>query len=124
MRRVLVDTSVWVEHFRGINPTLSLLLTQRRVYTHPLVVGELACGSLPEPRERTLLLLDDIVTIPQASLREVRGFIEREELYGRGIGLIDICLLASVRITPGAQLWTFDKRLAAIARQFSIAFIP
>jgi hypothetical protein len=60
----------------------------------------------------------------QASLREVMDFIEREKLYGLGCGLVDLVLLASTLITPNAELWTLDKRLAALCERFDVMHRP
>ncbi|WP_297907282.1 type II toxin-antitoxin system VapC family toxin [Thiomonas sp.] len=117
MSDVLVDTSVWVDHFRHGNATLAALLGSDRVLIHPMVVGELACGTPPD-RTRTLAALHALRLARAASLDEVEAFVERECLYGRGCGLVDMMLLASTLITPGARLWTLDTRLATLARHF------
>lgn len=119
---VLVDTSVWVDHFRNQNSTLTELLISDRVLTHPMVVAELACGTPPAPRTQTLADIDLLQPATQASLDEIRALIEREELYGLGCGLVDIALLASTLITPEARLWTLDKRLVCLASRFGIEF--
>lgn len=119
---VLVDTSVWVDHFRRRNEALVALLERDLVLMHPLVLGELACGTPPE-RSRTLVDLADLRPAQQASLREVMGFMDREQLYGLGCGLIDLTLLASTRLTPGAVLWTLDRRLAALAARLNVCFV-
>jgi len=124
MNAVLVDTSVWVDHFRNRNEDLISLLMQDLVLSHPLIVTELACGTPPAPRSRTL---SDIATLPQArqaTLDEVRGFIEREKLYGLGCGVVDLALLASTLLTPGSRLWSLDRRLTQLAQRFDIAFLP
>jgi predicted nucleic acid-binding protein len=124
MNAVLVDTSVWVDHFRNRNDDLVSLLMQDFVLSHPLIVTELACGTPPAPRSRTLA---DIATLPQArqaTLDEVRGFIEREKLYGLGCGVVDLALLASTLLTPGSRLWSLDRRLTQLAQRFDIAFLP
>lgn len=124
MTPVLVDTSVWVNHFRRRDSALVALLQADRVVIHPLVVAELACGTPPEPRIRTLGDLDLLQSAQQATLTEVRALIEREHLYGQGCGLVDLLLLASAMLTPAAQLWTLDKKLGALAVRFGIAFQP
>ncbi len=121
---VLVDTSVWVDHFRRPNPVLAELMVLDQVLTHPLVVGELACGTLPEPRLRTLGDMSLLLPADQAAPDEVRDFIEREALFGLGCGLIDLTLLASTLISPRAQLWTLDKRLTSLAARFGVCFAP
>ncbi len=121
---VLVDTSVWVDHFRRPNAVLVELMVLDQVLTHPLVVGELACGTPPEPRLRTLSDMALLLPADQAAFDEVREFIEREALFGLGCGLIDLTLLASTLISPSAHLWTLDKRLAALAARFGVCFEP
>jgi hypothetical protein len=86
MNPVLVDTSVWVDHFRRGNPQLAQLLQQDMVLMHPMVLGELACGT-PPARARTLADLQRLRPARQASMREVLGLIEREQLFGLGCGL-------------------------------------
>ena len=121
---VLIDTSVWSEHFRRRNDILVDLIELDRALTHPMVIGELACGTPPEPKAKTLSDLDLLQPTNQASLSEVRAFIEREKLFGLGCGWVDFTLLASTLITPGAVLWTLDKRLAGLAVRFGVAFVP
>jgi hypothetical protein len=124
MNGVLVDTSVWVDHFRNRNENLVNLLTLDLALSHPLIVTELACGTPPAPRSRTLT---DIATLPQArqaTLEEVRNFIEREKLYGLGCGVVDLALLASTLLTTGSRLWSLDRRLVELAQRFNIAFKP
>lgn len=120
---VLVDTSVWVDHFRSRNATLTELLLSDRVLTHPMIVVELACGTPPAPRAQTLADIGLLQPAIQANLDEVRALIEREQLYGLGCGLVDIALLASTLITPEARLWTLDKRLVCLASRFGLPFI-
>ena len=121
MSGVLVDTSVWIDHFRHSNTALEVLLRQDLACIHPIIVGELACGTPPAPRSRTLRDLGLLPTIQHASLRETMEFIERESLYGLGCGLVDLVLLTSTLLTPGAKLWTFDQRRAGLAARFDVA---
>ncbi|MEX0604080.1 MAG: VapC toxin family PIN domain ribonuclease [Marinobacter sp.] len=119
---VLVDTSVWVDHFKRHRESLVVLMLRDEALTHPMVLGELACGTPPAPRERTLGDIGLLRPATQASWNEVMAFIEREKLYGLGCGLVDMSLLASTLMTPGARLWTLEKRLATLAARFNIAF--
>lgn len=121
MMGVLVDTSVWVDHFRHRNEALVELLEFDLVLAHPLVVGEIACGT-PPGRLQTLADLDRLQQPQQASLREARAFVERAGLFGLGCGVVDMLLLASTLITPGAVLWTLDKRLRALAERFEVLY--
>ena len=121
---LLVDTSVWVDHFRNRNENLVSLLTLDLALSHPLVVTELACGTPSVPRARTLSDLASLPQARQATLDEVRSFIEREKLYGLGCGVVDLALLASTLLTPGSRLWSLDRRLLELAQRFDLAFRP
>ena len=123
MKQVLVDTSIWVEHFRHGNSTLVELLSLNRVMAHPLVIGDIPCGTPPQ-RDQTLSSLLLLPQSQQAALPEVLDFIQREHLYGLGCGLVDLLLLSSTLLTAGALLWTADKRLAKLAQRFFVAYEP
>lgn len=124
MKDVLIDTSVWIDHFRQRSEALVTLLSMDLALTHPMVVAELACGTPPAPRKQTLNDIGLLRQTQQASLREVMDFIEREQLYGLGCGLVDMALLASTLVTPGATLWTLDKRLGTLAERFGVLHRP
>ncbi len=110
---MLVDTSVWINHFRMPNPDLELFLDEGRVATHPFVIGELACGSLRR-RTEVLRLIEALPFTPVATHGEVLAFIERQRLHGSGLGWIDVHLLASARLA-GQSLWSADRRLRETA---------
>ncbi|MCP4660509.1 MAG: PIN domain-containing protein [bacterium] len=119
---MLVDTSVWVDHFRNTNAALAEHLDHGDVWCHPFVIGELACGNLAR-RDEVLSLLAALPQVPEARHAEVLALIESHRLMGRGIGWIDVHLLASTRI-GGTQIWTLDQRLAAAARELGIRAEP
>ena len=117
---ILVDTSVWIEHFRRGSERLKSLLYDEQVLCHPFVVGELACGALRNRHE----ILSLVRALPEASVAEqaeVLRFLEARRLYGRGLGWVDANLLASTPLT-GCSLWTLDKALrkAAAALDLSV----
>lgn len=112
--RVLADTSVWVGHLRAGDEDLGALLNQAQVLIHPFVIGELACGNLSQ-RAELLALLKSLPGINVANDDEVLFFIEQHALMGRGIGYVDVHLLASVALESEARLWTRDKRLDSVA---------
>ena len=116
---ILVDTSVWIDHFRYSDSFLVNLLNTGRVLAHPFVIGELALGRLQQ-REVILDALSNLSCANIAADAEVLAFINQSKLYGVGIGYIDAHLLASVRLTPGTLLWTRDKRLRAAAVQHGL----
>ncbi len=110
---VLVDTSVWVKHFRIGEPVLVELLSKAAVLIHPFIVGELACGNLKN-RARVLADLGALTTSQSALDDEVFRLMEGRRLWGRGIGWVDAHLLASALLT-GCEFWTLDKRLHQLA---------
>jgi predicted nucleic acid-binding protein len=110
---MLVDTSVWVDHLRRGNTTLIGLLERAQVWTHPFVIGELACGNLAQ-RARILGLLAALPQVPIAEHAETLAFVDTHHLMGRGLGWIDMHLLASTKLA-GLPFWTIDKRLASVA---------
>lgn len=121
---VLIDTSVWIDHFRNRNDVLVNLIELDLALAHPMVIVEIACRTPPAPRIQPLNSMSLLQPCNQASLSEVMEFIEREGLHGLGCGLVDMSLLASTLITPGAKLWTLDKRLAELAERFGVAHLP
>lgn len=117
---ILVDTSVWIDHLRSGDTLLERALESGQVLMHPFVVGELACGNLQQ-RDEVLRLLEDLPSAPTATDREVLDLIERRALMGRGIGYIDVHLLASTALAADARLWTRDRRLARVAAELDLA---
>jgi predicted nucleic acid-binding protein len=116
---ILADTSIWIEHLRAGNKELGKQLSQGQIVIHPLIIAELALGSLRE-RSKTLALLDLLPQVRVAQLSEVRLMIEARRLYNLGIGLTDAHLIASVFINPSTLLWTRDKRLRKAAEDLGI----
>lgn len=119
---ILVDTSVWVDHLRRGDARLRTLLENARVLAHPFVVGEVACGSLSD-RETVLELLRELPMASVAEEEEVLVFIERHGIHGKGLGYVDVHLLAAVALTPGSSLWTRDKRLHVTAMNLDCAYM-
>lgn len=109
----LVDTSVWVDHFRKDDEGLLDLLAGNAVFAHPFVIGEIALGSLRN-RKAVLASLHDLPRAPLATDEEVLRLVESRTLFGSGIGYIDTHLLASALLS-GSGFWTRDKRLSAVA---------
>ena len=117
---ILVDTSVWIEHLRVASAILSELLGDGEVLVHPFVLGELALGNLRR-RDAFLSDLRDLPRAAVASDEEVTSLIQRQTLFGCGIGYVDAHLLAAARLTAGTKLWTHDRRLQAVAAQLGLA---
>lgn len=115
---ILVDTSVWIEHLRAGSERLRQLLNNGVVDCHPFVVGELSCGNLSN-RGETLGLLEKLPQLVVAEDREVRHLVERRALYGKGLGWVDVHLLASAMIAR-ESLWTLDQPLAKIAHELGV----
>jgi predicted nucleic acid-binding protein len=117
---ILVDSSVWIDHFRSAEPLLQQLIIERNVLSHPFVVGELAMGSI---RDREIAI-QALSRLPGTVLMEdddVLALVARFKLYGRGLGYIDAHLLASTRSTPAASIWTRDRRVRSVAEELGIA---
>ncbi|BBL72473.1 type II toxin-antitoxin system VapC family toxin [Methylogaea oryzae] len=117
---ILVDTSIWIDHFRGSGSVLSALLHTDHVCTHAWVIGELACGNLGN-RAEILGLLQALPQLAPATAEEVLFFIERQRLMGRGIGYVDVHLLAAAAL-HSSRLYTRDKRLHGIAEELGLAY--
>jgi predicted nucleic acid-binding protein len=117
---VLVDTSVWIDHLRYGNGKLEQLLEEGEAACHPFIIGELACGNLKN-RHEIIDLLNRLPQAPSASHREVMYFIENQSLMGRGLGYIDINIMASARIAD-MSVWTLDTRLEDAGRRLHINF--
>lgn len=116
---ILVDTSVWIDHLRSGNATLAELLRREQVLCHPLVIGELACGNLGN-RGEILGLLEALPQAEMAEHAEVLQFVEAKKLAGKGLGWVDMHLLASTALT-GCTLWTLDKPLRAAAAKLKVS---
>ena len=116
---ILVDTSVWIDHFRHGNDRLAELLNINEVYCHPFVIGELACGNLKK-RDVVLSLLSELPRAKLADHNEIIRFIDIQHLYGRGLGWIDAHLLGSALLT-GCDFWTLDKPLMVAAQKLKIS---
>lgn len=118
---ILVDTSVWIDHFRQGDAALETQLEANTVCTHPMVLGELACGHF-KARQHVFALLDALPGAPVATNAEARDFIEQRKLMGRGIGFIDVHLIAATALMGDAHLWTRDKPLARVAEESRLAY--
>ena len=116
---IQVDTSVWIDHLRSPDAQLHRALDEGEVLMHPYVLGELACGNLRK-RDEILDLLRQLPSAREATDDEALALIDRRELMGRGIGYIDVHLLAAAALTPSARLWTRDRRLARVASDLGV----
>ena len=117
---VLVDTSIWVTHLRQGSRQLEKLLMDAEVMCHPFIIGELACGNLKN-RNEIIALLQALPMVLTIEFDELLFFIDRNHLMGKGIGFVDVHLLASAQLT-GVPLWTADKRLKAAIDQLALTF--
>jgi len=117
---VLVDTSIWVTHLRQGSRRLENLLMDAEVMCHPFIIGELACGNL-ENREEIISLFHSLPMAPTIKFDEFLFFIDQNHLMGKGVGFVDVHLLASAQLT-GVPLWTADKRLKSAADQLELTF--
>ena len=117
---VLVDTSIWVAHLREGNAQLEALLNEGTVVCHPFIISELACGTMRN-RVQILSLLQSLPLAETAEHSEVLQFIEHNRLMGKGLGYIDVHLLASAVLT-GVFLWTLDRKLQQSSAKLRIDF--
>jgi predicted nucleic acid-binding protein len=118
---ILADTSVWVDHLRRGDARLAALLESAEILIHPFVIGEIAMGSLAD-RATVIELLHGLPSAAVADFGEALVFIDRHRLHGKGIGYVDVHLLASAALTPSTVLWTRDKRLQGAARAIGCAY--
>ena len=116
---ILVDTSIWIDHLRRGNNRLVALLIAGEVLCHPFVIGEVACGHL-QNRDEVLNLLKALPEVRIAEHSEVLHFVNMDKLYGRGLGWVDLHLLASTSLTR-CSLWTLDKRLQSVAAELKVS---
>jgi predicted nucleic acid-binding protein len=119
---MLVDTSVWIDHFRRSNPALVTALERGEVECHDFVLGEVACGTLPR-RDDVLTLMQTLPRIAPVPRGEVMALVSERQLWGRGLGWVDVSLLASALVAR-AGLWTLDRRLRRMAANLEVAWEP
>ena len=117
---ILVDTSIWIDHLAHGDEQLQTLLNDDMVLTHPYVIGEIALGSL-QKRAETIETLEALAGVAVASPAEVMALLTLEQLFGAGIGYVDLHLLAATRLEPSTLLWTRDKRLERVAKRLNVA---
>ena len=117
---ILADTSVWISHIRESQPHLQQALVDCKVFMHPFVLGEIACGNL-RSRPQTLDMLARLPFSVSASNEEVLALLEQNRLFGRGLGWVDAHLLASARLTS-CRLWTLDSPLRDAATALKIGY--
>ena len=115
---VLVDTSVWVSHFRSGNSKLGSLLFDDKAACHPFIIGELSCGNIRN-RDEILSLMRALPETAQVEHDEIMQFIEDNNLMGKGLGYIDVHLLASA-VLSGVSIWTLDRRLKESALKLGL----
>jgi predicted nucleic acid-binding protein len=116
---VLVDASVWIDHLHRSEPGLVALLQASEVVMHSAVLGELACGSLPNRRE-LLSLWSALPSAAELSPAEALRLIDERQLWGKGLGWTDVLLIGSTLLSP-ARLWTRDRPLLRAARELGLA---
>jgi predicted nucleic acid-binding protein len=117
---VLVDTSIWIDHLRQGSRRLEKLLMDAEVICHPFIIGELACGNLNN-RKEIISLLQALPMAPTIEFDEFLFFVDRKHLMGKGVGFVDIHLLASAQLA-GAPLWTADRKLKSSADRLELSF--
>lgn len=121
--KVLVDSSVWVGHFKQRNDHLAALLEAGVVICHPYIVGEVACGT-PPARKAIIGMLSELESAPVAAQDEFLAMMDTRQLYGRGCGYVDMCLLASALLSERTFVWTLDKRFESLVTESNRAYHP
>ncbi len=116
--QVLVDTSVWVSHFRFSEDRLVMMLDEEDVACHPYIIGELACGTMKN-RVEILDLLRSLPMVKTTTQEEILFFIDENKLMGQGLGYIDVHLLSSA-VLSDIPIWTLDKYLAKAASRLGV----
>jgi predicted nucleic acid-binding protein len=117
---VLVDTNIWINHFRKTELGLVALLNTGSVVCHPFIIGELAAGNLKN-RDEILGLFQALPSAPVVELEEYLEFVGTRKLMGKGLGFVDLHLLASA-VLSGIPLWTGDQRLAKSAEGLGVVY--
>ena len=120
---VLVDSSVWVSHFKRRNDHLVELLEEGAVICRRYIVGEVACGTPPE-RKDIIGMLAELESAPVATQEELLALMDKRQLYGRGCGFVDMSLVAASLLSETARIWTLDKRLELLAAELNLAYRP
>ena len=116
---ILVDTAIWIDHLHSVEHSLVELLRTDEAGCHPGVIEELALGSIKQ-RDEVLDLLSNLYEFPVLSHDEVLQLVDRNRLWGRGLGAVDAHLLGSVLLVRGAQLWTRDTRMKAMCEEVDV----
>lgn len=119
---VLVDTSVWISHLRYINSRLQKLLEGGMILSHPFIINELACGNISN-RTEIISLMQSLPMLDVVEHEEFLLFIDRNQLMGKGLGFVDVHLLAAAMLA-GVPLWTQDKKLKQACSQLNVDFYP
>ena len=118
---VLVDTSVWISHFRDGNSRLQKQLEEGRVVSHPFIIGELACGNITN-RTEIISLMQSLPTLDVVEQDELLLFIEHHKIMGKGLGFVDVHLIAATMLA-GIPIWTLDKKLRGVSSKLNIDFL-
>lgn len=118
--RIIADSAIWIDHLGKGDAELATQLKRRRILMHPMIIGEVALGSIAQRR----IVLEELHALPRAapaSHAEVMAMIEWLGLFNRGIGYVDAHLLAATCHLSDGRLWTRDKRLRAQAERVGVA---
>lgn len=120
---IIVDTSIWVDHLRGIDSPLDDILGSGSELLHPHVYGELLLNGLPK-RGPFAEKIQSLKPAPLAASADVAAFILWAQLAGTGVGYVDAHLLVSAKMIGNGMIMTKDKNLAAQATRLAIAYAP
>ena len=121
---IIVDTSTWINHIRGLPTPIEGLLGQGRIALHPFVFGELLLNGLPKTGPFAANVFAKYADAPVASMQEVAAFIIWAKLAGQGVGYVDVHLLISAKFLPDGAVLTSDDNLRKQAERLGVAYFP
>ena len=120
---ILVDTSIWIDHFAKADPVLALLISDNKIVQHPYVSGEILVGN-PHRRDALSLFLRMMPRIEPVTEEEFHSFLDESELFGSGLGFVDIHLIAAATAIPDTVIWTRDRRMLEQIQRFNMSYQP
>ena len=117
---IAVDTSVWIDFFRGRSPAvekLPLLLDRDEVALPVPVRIEILSGARKSERQRLVRVLSALpVPYPTDELwRRIDGWVAEGAAARQRFGVGDL-LVAALAVEHGCTLWSLDSDFGRMAR--------
>ena len=113
---ILVDTSIWIDHFKKKNEILSQWILDGMVCTHSLIIQEICLGDFKQ-KVKIIDSLKHLIIIPMISHQEFILFSTKHNF--RKVGVVDVHLIASA-ILSRCSIMTSDKSLALAAQKVDL----